>query len=137
MPVAERAEARRTYWKARWGEVDGACEWPCLDLLESLARQQAQELKPISTAQIVETLRYTANKKGGPDCGVLASSALAKAWEQSWTELLGVSHRWKIVKGPLAATQAVLMDVGWTACQRDSWMDDLGFACHIDASDPC
>jgi hypothetical protein len=67
MPVAERAEARRTYWKARWGEVDGACEWPCLDLLESLARQQAQELKPISTAQVVETLRYTANKKGGPD----------------------------------------------------------------------
>ena len=70
-------------------------------------------------------------------CGVLASSALAKAWEQSWTELLGVSHRWKIVKGPLAATQAVLMDVGWTACQLDSWMDELGFACHIDASDPC
>jgi hypothetical protein len=70
-------------------------------------------------------------------CGVLASSALAKAWEQSWKELLGVSHRWKIVKGPLAATQAVLMDVGWTACQLDSWMDDLGFAWHIDASDPC
>ena len=67
MPVAERAEARRTYWKAHWGEVDGASEWPCLDLLESLARQQAQELKPISTAQVVETLRYTANKKGGPD----------------------------------------------------------------------
>lgn len=49
------------------GGVDSACEWPCLDLLESLARQQAQELKPISTAQVVETLRYTANKKGGPD----------------------------------------------------------------------
>ena len=67
MALDERAEARRDYWKARWGEADAAPDWPCLDLLHHLAKQQAEGLKSISTAQIVETLKFTANKKGGPD----------------------------------------------------------------------
>jgi len=59
-------------------------------------------------------------------CGAIACTALAKAWEASWIELKGAKHRWMIVKGPMAATQAVLMDVGWIAACLDSWVDDCG-----------
>ena len=55
--------------------------------------------------------------------GVLALHALTTAWELSWNELLEVKHRWMVVKGPMAATQAVLMDLGWTAYALDKWMD--------------
>ena len=67
LPVSERPHARRNYWKARWGEAEADCAWPSLGVLQDLAAKQAGDLKPISTAQIVETLKYTPNKKGGPD----------------------------------------------------------------------
>ena len=51
----------------RHGEADAATAWPCFDFLESLARKQVATLKPVSTVQIVETLKGTPNKKGGPD----------------------------------------------------------------------
>ena len=65
-------------------------------------------------------------------CGAIACTALAKAWEASWIELKGVKHRWMIVKGPMAATQAVLMDVGWIAACLDSWVDDCGNVWSLD-----
>ena len=37
-----------------------------------------------------------------------------------------------IVKGPMAATQAVLMDVGWIAACLDSWVDDCGNVWSLD-----
>ena len=70
-------------------------------------------------------------------CGVIACSALARAWRQSWQELVYARYRWMIVKGPLAATQAVLMDVGWNACEFDVWTDDRGTDWRMDFSDPC
>ena len=59
-------------------------------------------------------------------CGSVACTALAKAWALGWKELENAPHRWKLVKGPLAATQAMLMDVHWNCQQFDKWVDDMG-----------
>ena len=65
--VSQRAEARRSFWKARGGEATSEQPWPSFKLLETLAAKQVESLNLISSVQIVETLKGMPNKKGGPD----------------------------------------------------------------------
>lgn len=50
----------------------------------------------------------------------------------SWRLLAASKYPWMIAKGPLAATQAVLMDLGWNAEQFNVWVDHDGCSWHVD-----
>ena len=68
LPFRDRAEARRQYWVARWGEE--AAEEPLTPQREHIRRlacEQAEQLKRISSKQIQKTLQFMSNKKGGLD----------------------------------------------------------------------
>ena len=69
----------------RHGEADATTAWPCFDFLESLARKQVATLKPVSTVQIVETLKGTPNKKGGMYFLDLWRCFLVRLWAVSFS----------------------------------------------------
>ncbi|CAE7805480.1 PRY3 [Symbiodinium sp. CCMP2592] len=64
----ERPGKRREYWVNLWGEAELKQELsPHRAELKARAIEQAKELKPISSAQIKQTLMHVPNKKEGID----------------------------------------------------------------------
>ena len=59
---------------------------------------------------------------------VLRQPAIRRAWDQAAKKLgrLPPNQRWKQVAGPITATIAVLLDIGWLPLQPDSWVDTAG-----------
>ncbi|OLP81585.1 hypothetical protein AK812_SmicGene37862 [Symbiodinium microadriaticum] len=51
---------------------------------------------------------------------------LETVWQQSLCVLSRAKHRWQVVKGPLAAFQALLLDHGWNPLAVDRWLDPHG-----------
>ena len=49
---------------------------------------------------------------------------LERTWGLTVQKLEAASSRWQMVKSPLAATVAYLLDLGWQP--RDSWLDTQG-----------
>ena len=48
-----------------------------------------------------------------------ARGLLSMAWTQTVERLNVTKSRWQVVKGPLAATVAILLDLGWTPLKVD------------------
>ena len=69
IPIEARAAERRSYWETKWGTASGPTksEEQLWKYLRKRALQQVAEQKPLSSAQIKETLKCIPNKKGGPD----------------------------------------------------------------------
>ena len=53
---------------------------------------------------------------------------ITSAWRQTWDIMAKVNcnTRWKRVKGPLSATIAVLMEIGWKPAQPNLWVSRQG-----------
>ena len=47
---------------------------------------------------------------------------LKTAWRISWKRLATAAYPWMVVAGPMAASQAYLMDMGWEALDLDDWV---------------
>ena len=62
-------------------------------------------------------------------------SLLRKAWLLSWQKLTKLKKPWLSVRGPMAATQMVLFELGWNAQSADCWYDLHGVPCELDYSD--
>ena len=54
----------------------------------------------------------------------------------SWRHLVTSKQPWTILKGPMAATQAVLLGSGWDASRFDTWFDHDGCQWHVGLSRP-
>ena len=68
LPLAQRPAARRAYWRQYWQEEEpDRATTPAKETLKQEAIQEAQTLKPISSAQIKATLQHMGKKKPGPD----------------------------------------------------------------------
>ena len=66
--IEDRPGKRREYWKELWGESPIKSNVsPAREELKRRAIEQAAELKPISSAQIVSTLEFIPSKKEGAD----------------------------------------------------------------------
>ena len=63
-------------------------------------------------------------------------TALQRAWAISWQRLTQAKHHWMITAGPLAATQAVLLDMGWKAPSIHVWTNDQGEKFEVDWYNP-
>ena len=69
-PLEERAQCRRNFWVGIWGEQSPEGRMQQQEKLRSFAtaaKGQQLSLKPISTAQIKETLKSVGRKASGPD----------------------------------------------------------------------
>ena len=51
---------------------------------------------------------------------------LGQVWQTSLETLRRTKHGWQVVKGPLAACQAMLLDHGWLPDEVDKWHDSAG-----------
>ena len=51
---------------------------------------------------------------------------LERTWGLTVQKLEEASSRWQMVKGPLAATVAYLLDLGWQPRDSDEWLDTRG-----------
>ena len=61
---------------------------------------------------------------------------LGQVWQTSLETLRRTKHRWQVVKGPLAACQAMLLDHGWLPDEVDKWHDPAGACWHVDYACP-
>ena len=55
-----------------------------------------------------------------------ARGLLSMAWTQTVERLNVAKSRWQVVKGPLAAMVAILLDLGWTPLKVDLWVKPTG-----------
>ena len=55
-----------------------------------------------------------------------ARQRISRAWPRSLSRLLHKSTRWLHVRGPIAAVQSTLLDVGWKPAGPVSWFDPEG-----------
>eukprot|EP00972_Heterocapsa_arctica_P021237 3125767-Heterocapsa_arctica.AAC.1 len=60
---------------------------------------------------------------------------IAKVWDTSLSDLTAAKGKWHKVRGPLAALQATLMDLGWQPKQVWQWIDPGGEEWSLDPSD--
>lgn len=66
----------------------------------------------------------------------LDETLLRRAWAMEWSHLESVQFPWQHAKGPMSATQAVLMELGWSCAEYDQWTDPKGTKWSLDFHDP-
>ncbi|CAE7502633.1 unnamed protein product [Symbiodinium sp. CCMP2456] len=100
-PLEQRPESRRRFWSAVWGaqtEMGRQQQQAALDKFAAAAKQQQAQFKPISSAQVKETLKHMGNKAPGADAWTVAdlrslpddSSSSSGKRNRSWS---GRKHR--------------------------------------------
>ena len=66
--LAQRPDSTRQYWKKFWTEEDISRDLTEIEMqVRTLAIEQAQSLKPISSTQLYKQVQLMGNKKPGPD----------------------------------------------------------------------
>ena len=66
--LAQRLDSTRQYWKKFWTEEDISRDLTEIEMqVRTLAIEQAQSLKPISSTQLYKQVQLMGNKKPGPD----------------------------------------------------------------------
>jgi hypothetical protein len=108
------------------GTTTASCKTTSLALSGRLAADPGNRLRAEALVLWIKVIRKVPTER---------LLALGKAWEAAVGKLQDKRTRWATVVGPLGATVATLLDLGWVPLRPGEWVDELGdtwnFTCRL------
>ena len=115
-PAVGVSPKRRKYYRTLCAKHVGRQKLGSLDITFWLMRHKCEDPHLTLLRQHIRAVARVFRRWQTSDPDKFAST-----WSSLWTRLAEVAHPWKRVAGPLAATQAYLLELGVSAPQATEW----------------